>query len=49
MIYLLPGMDGTGLLYARLLEHLGGHACTVVRYEGGSYEAIEARLPSALR
>ncbi len=49
MIWLLPGMDGTGLLYARLRAQLGDREHSVVRYEGGSYEAIEAALPDALR
>ena len=50
MIWLLPGMDGTGLLYTRLREHLGSsQASTVARYEGGTYEGIEASLPNALR
>lgn len=49
MIWLLPGMDGTGRLSSGLRTHLGAREHTVVSYEAGSYEAIEAELPLALR
>ncbi|MBN8613927.1 MAG: alpha/beta fold hydrolase [Deltaproteobacteria bacterium] len=48
-VWLLPGMDGTGRLYAPLLDALGddGRACRVFEHgDAASYDALLDRLPS---
>lgn len=48
MIWLIPGMDGTGRMFEPLLAALGGDV-QAVSYRGGSYAEALASLPAALR
>lgn len=43
-LLLLPGMDGTGELFAPLLPHLSGHRCTVARYATDTPQSYDALL-----
>jgi len=50
-LVLMPGMDGTGLLFAPLLRELGGASATVLAYpdaEPMTYEALVPRVTAAL-
>src|SRR5690606_22142351 len=48
MTWLLPGMDGTALLYEPLLKLLGG-AARALPLRGGGYDEVHASLPPEVR